>query len=309
MRIAIVYDHAAHDGSADVAGVLEAVRAVAAVLEAEGHTTTTLPVVEPLEALVARLGAPDLVFNLAEGLGGRADGEAEVAAALEGAEPPVTGASSHTLSLCRRKDRTNALLQARGVPVPAWRAVPPGGRPDWARFPAIVKPAGEDGSVGIDGASVVDDVVELNAALDRLTGDGLVQVFVGGRELNVGFVGREVLPVAEIAFTGRQRAVTYAAKWAADSLDDRRTPAVCPARLPTPLAGQAVTLARAAWAAVGGRGYGRVDLRTDAAGRAWVLEVNPNPDLAPDAGLARMAEAAGWGYAGLVRRILEEALS
>jgi D-alanine-D-alanine ligase len=309
MRIAIVYDHAAHDGPADVAGVLEAVGAVAAVLEAEGHTTTTFLATEPLQALAARLEAQDLVFNLAEGLGGRADGEAGVAAVLESAGPPVTGASSHTLSLCRRKDRANALLEASGIPVPAWRAVPAGGRPDWHRFPAIVKPAGEDGSVGIDEASVVDDVVELNAALDRLTRDGLVQVFVGGRELNVGLVGQEVLPVSEILFAACQRAVTYAAKWAAGSLDDRRTPVECPARLPAALANQAVALARAAWAAVGGRGYGRVDLRTDEAGHPYVLEVNPNPDLAPDAGLARMAEAAGWGYVGLVHRILEEALS
>jgi D-alanine-D-alanine ligase len=309
MRIAVVYDHAAHDGSPDVAGVLDAVRAVAAVLEAEGHPTTTLPVAEPPEAAVARLGAQDLIFNLAEGLGGRADGEARVAAALEASGLPLTGASSHTLSLCRRKDRANALLEARGLPVPAWLVVPPGGLPDWDRFPAVVKPADEDGSVGIDGASVVDDVLELSATLNRLPGDRLVQAFVGGRELNVGIVGRETLPVSEIAFTGPQRVVTYAAKWAADSPDDRRTPVVCPARLPTPLADQAVTLARAAWTAVGGRGYGRVDLRTDAAGQPYILEVNPNPDLAPCAGLARMAEVAGWGYAGLVRRIVAEALS
>jgi D-alanine-D-alanine ligase len=122
-------------------------------------------------------------------------------------------------------------------------------------------------------------------------------------------VGQEVLPVSEILFAACQRAVTYAAKWAAGSLDDRRTPVECPAQLPAALANQAVALARAAWAAVGGRGYGRVDLRTDEAGHPYVLEVNPNPDLAPDAGLARMAEAAGWGYVGLVHRILEEALS
>jgi hypothetical protein len=60
---------------------------------------------------------------------------------------------------------------------------------------------------------------------------------------------------------------------------------------------------------VGGHGYGRVDMRIDAAGRPWVLEVNANPDIAPDAGLARMAAAAGLDYGALVRGICERALS
>jgi D-alanine-D-alanine ligase-like ATP-grasp enzyme len=110
--------------------------------------------------------------------------------ALELPVPPVTGSSSHTLSLCRRKDRVNA----------CWRRTasrcPPGGW--WSRdgprtgldFPAIVKPAGEDGSVGIHEWSVADDALELNAALGRQSSGSLVQRFVGGRELNVAFVGR-----------------------------------------------------------------------------------------------------------------------
>jgi D-alanine-D-alanine ligase len=57
-----------------------------------------------------------------------------------------------------------------------------------------------------------------------------------------------------------------------------------------------------------GKGYGRVDFRVDDQGRPWVLEVNPNPDLTDEAGLARMARAAGWDYPELVRRVAEVAL-
>ena len=57
-----------------------------------------------------------------------------------------------------------------------------------------------------------------------------------------------------------------------------------------------------------GKSYGRVDLRVDDAGRPWILEVNPNPDLTDDAGLSRMAKATGWDYAELIRRIAELAL-
>jgi ribosomal protein S18 acetylase RimI-like enzyme len=81
----------------------------------------------------------------------------------------------------------------------------------------------------------------------------------------------------------------------------------CPASLDEAQADAALALARAAWRTAGGCGCGRVDLRADAAGRLHVLEVNPNPDLAPSAGLARMAATAGWSYRDLVERMVVDA--
>jgi D-alanine-D-alanine ligase len=138
-----------------------------------------------------------------------------------------------------------------------------------------------------------------------------VQEFLSGRELNVGIVGGRVLPIAEIEFTplpaGGWPLVSYRAKWDAGSEEDSATTPRCPASLDATLAEEAAGLARAAWALVGGRGYGRVDLRADTDGRLHVLEVNPNPDLSPSAGLARMARAAGWDFTELIRHIVEEA--
>lgn len=309
MRIAVIYDAAADGGAtADVAGVLDSVHAVVGTLADAGHAAFPIPVGGALDLFLNRAAAVDLVFNLAEGLGGRAEDEPRIAALLELGRVRFTGSSSDTLALCRRKDRVNALLAAQGLPVPAWTVVEPGAEPGWDHgFPAIVKPIGEDGSVGIHEWSVADDALELRAALERQSAAALVQRFVGGRELNVAFVGDAALPVSEIEFAVHQRVVSYAAKWDAGSVADRSTRPSCPALLPAPLRDRAIELARGAWAAVGGRGYGRVDLRTDEAGRIHVLEVNPNPDLGPGAGLARMAEAACWGYDGLVRRIVEEA--
>jgi D-alanine-D-alanine ligase len=310
VRIAVAYDSAADgDARADVAGVLESVHAVVERLVARGHAAFPVPVGLPLERLLSRLSNVELAFNLAEGMGGAASAEPRVAALLELAGVACTGASSETLALCRRKDRANAVLQAAGIAVPRWTVAVTGAEPDWDTFPAIVKPLGEDGSVGIEEWSVVDDPLELRAALDRIGGNGMVQRFVDGRELNVGFVGSAVLPVAEIEFVGTQRVVSYAAKWSAGSVADRATRPVCPARIPASLAGEVVELARAAWVAVEGRGYGRVDIRTDGAGRPYVLDVNPNPDLAPGAGLARMAGVAGWDYGELVGRIMDVALA
>jgi D-alanine-D-alanine ligase len=310
VRIAVVYDGAADgDSPPDVTGVMDSVRAVVEALIAAGHAAFPVPIAPPIERFLSRLSGVDLAFNLAEGVGGDAEGEPRVAALLELAGVACTGATSETLSLCRRKDRSNAVLQAAGVPVPEWAMAGPGLEPEWDTFPAIVKPAGEDGSVGIHEWSVVEDPLELRAALGRLAGPALVQRFVGGRELNVGIVGGAVLPVAEIEFSAPQRVVSYAAKWDALSPADLSTRPVCPARIPAPLEADVVEVARAAWSALGGRGYGRVDVRTDDGGRPYVLDVNPNPDLAPGAGLARMAGVAGWDYGELVRRIVEAASS
>ena len=308
MRIAVAYDRAAdHGGTPDTAGVLDAVRAVVDSLSRAGHSAFPVAAGAPLDRFLGRLAAVDVVFNLVESLDGRAEDEPKMAALMELSNRPVTGAGSETLALCRRKDRVNALLGSRGLPIPAWTLVRPGEVPDWRHFPAIVKPAGEDGSVGITESSVAEDDLELRAALARATGDSLLQRFVGGRELNVGIVGGVVLPVAEIEFSRAQRLVTYAAKWEPGSQADLGTRPVCPADIPPELAASARQIALEAWQSLGGQGYGRVDLRTDEAGRLHVLEVNPNPDLAPDAGLARMAGAAGWTYEGLVARIVREA--
>jgi D-alanine-D-alanine ligase len=308
MRIAVAYDAAAdRDASPDTVGVREAVDAVVESLERLGHAAFPVAACRPLDRFASRLDTVDLVFNLVEGLGGRAQDEPRVAALLELSGKPVTGTSSDTLALCLRKDRVNALLAGSAIPVPPWRLRRTGVDLDWTMFPAIVKPAGEDGSVGIDDASVVSDPIELRAALERCPGDAIVQLFLSGRELNVGIVGDTVLPVAEIVFSGAQRVVSYAAKWEPWSAADRNTVAVCPATLTGVMNRQAVELARAAWRAVGGRGYGRIDLRADDAGRLHVLEVNPNPDLAPGAGLARMARARGWDFTALVNAIVREA--
>jgi D-alanine-D-alanine ligase len=142
--------------------------------------------------------------------------------------------------------------------------------------------------------------------------DVMVQRFVEGREVNVGIVAGDVLPLAEIRFDdmprGKWHIVSYRSKWDSGCDEDRGTTPHCPADLDGPLAKTIRRVALDAWRAVGGSGYGRVDLRVDAQGQPWILEVNANPDIAPDAGLARMAGIAGMDYAALIRRVCDEAL-
>jgi D-alanine-D-alanine ligase len=101
------------------------------------------------------------------------------------------------------------------------------------------------------------------------------------------------------------RIVTYRSKWETGSDEDIGSAPRCPARLPAGVAVQLRRIAVAAWRITGGSGYGRVDFRIDERGKPWILEVNANPDIAPDAGLARMARVAGIEYGALVRQVCE----
>jgi D-alanine-D-alanine ligase-like ATP-grasp enzyme len=185
-------------------------------------------------------GRFQLVFNLCEGLGNQTAGEPVAAALVELLGIPLTGGSSDMLGLCLRKDRANAVLRAHGIPVPEWIvARPDARRPRWRRFPAIVKPAAEDGSFGIGSDSVVGDPAALEAVVRRgcqQWGRMIVQRFVNGREFNLAIVGGRVLPHAEIDFSrlrpGLPAVVTYSAKWEHGSPEDRGTVPRCPARLP-----------------------------------------------------------------------------
>jgi D-alanine-D-alanine ligase len=147
------------------------------------------------------------------------------------------------------------------------------------------------------------------AAMHARWQDVLVQHFVDGREVNVGILGEAVLPIAEIDFgrmpKGMWRIVTYKSKWETGSEEDLGSAPRCPARLPAAVAAQLRRVAIASWRLVGGAGYGRVDMRIDERGRPWILEVNANPDISPDAGLARMARVAGIEYGALVRQVCE----
>lgn len=319
MNVVILYDDvdARPASTPDERGVLASVDAVETALAKLGHAPARVPVGAEAGRWISALerAAPDVVFNLCEGVGGRSDQEPRVAAVVELLGIPMTGCPSETLALARRKDRVNALLARADIPVPAWEVTLGSGPLEWARWPAIVKPAGEDGSVGITQASVARDAGSLERALEAGSSYGalLVQEFVGEREVVVGIVGGEVLPMAEIDFgrlpEGLAPMVSYEAKWAEGSAEDRGTRPVCPADVPPAVRATAEELALRAWSLVGGRGYGRVDFRLVDGRDPYVLEVNPNPDLAPAAGLARMAGAAGWSYEELTARILREAVS
>jgi D-alanine-D-alanine ligase len=286
------------------------------VLRRRGHEIELLPVRHGDLRWLSRIRRADLVFNLCEGINGHARFEDFVVGTLELVGVPFTGCRTWPVSVCHRKHIANTLLSAAGLPVPAFTLAQANKTPSDFPLPAIVKPAAEDASVGIDNGAVCTSKRALKKRVAQMLeqfDEVLVQEYVPGREFNVGFVGKRILPIAEIRFDtlpdGTWPIVSYAAKWIPGSAEDEGTIPVCPAELDPDLAHHIGQIARNAWDHLSeGAGYGRVDLRLTEDGQPYILEVNPSPDLSSNAGLARMGRAFGWSYDDLVMHIVDEAL-
>ena len=319
-----------HAGRPEAAGVRALVRADS-VAPAAANVFATLAatpgvrvahraVFRPSE-VVAALGEhrPSVVVNLCEALGGDSRREAHVAWLLERLGICFTGSPYHALRASLHKTEANRVLARAGVRVPATvRADSPDRIPE-VGFPAIVKPEREDGSVGIANDSVVFEPKALRdkvaAVIETLGQPAVVQRYVHGRELSVSLLGWpavRALPPGEIAFAGLPQGyphiLTFASKWHPESIECTGTVPVA-AVLRPPAQRRALAAARQAFGALGLRDYGRVDMRLDERGVPWVIDVNPNCDLAEGAGFAFAAARGGLSYAGLLWEILRCALA
>jgi D-alanine-D-alanine ligase len=317
LRIGLVYDAGSGDWDPkDVAAVVGNARTVQKALKNGGHETTLIPVTLGDVRWLQKVQRCDAIFNLCEGINGIARYEDYAVAALDLTRVPFTGCTSWTVTIAHRKHIANTLFAAHGIPVPPFALARRGTVPSGLKFPVIVKPSGEDASVGIDSGAVCTTKKALKERLAKSSAiwdDNLVQEYVPGREINVGFIGAEMLPMSEIDFSdmpdGSWPIVTYAAKWETGSPEDLGTTPVCPAPLEPELAKKVAAVARAAWRLIGQEtGYGRVDMRISPDGQPYVLEVNPNPDISDNAGLSRMASVRGWDYDTLILKVVDEAI-
>jgi D-alanine-D-alanine ligase len=328
-RVIVLYntDHEDAETAVDAASVEVSARAIHGALAEAGYTAELAGVhgIDAFEVLSdLRARRPDLVFNLCESMAGDSRNEPTFAGLLDLHGIPYTGGDLLALASCLHKQRTKEILTARGIVTPPYRYLPDAEALDDPAldaldYPWFVKLVHEDASVGITEQNVVRSAAALRArgaALMREHRQGvLAERFVDGREVNVTLLGNgralRVLPLHEIDFGAmpgeRPKIVSYAAKWDEAHVDYAGTK-------PVPLRGGSPALiaaieatARGAWAALGLRDYGRVDLRVDAAGAPWVIDVNPNCDISPDAGVARAAAAAGMSYVELIDAIAQTA--
>ncbi len=245
-----------------------------------------------------------------------------VAGVLELMGIPYTGSDPMALGLALNKSHVKQVLRSAGVPTARSFVRHPGQEgaiPRAIRFPMIVKPAREDASLGINSNSVCHTPEDLDRQIRYIhtiyEQEALVEEYLDGREFNVSVIGdenHEVLAVQEISFAGmpegEPRIVSYRAKWDEESPFYKCTVPVCPAEIPKRLENKIRDIAIRSYRSVGCRDYARVDMRSDARGSLFVLEVNPNCDISPGAGFARAARVAGYSYADMILKISETAM-
>jgi D-alanine-D-alanine ligase len=306
------------------AGVLAEVEAVGRALDKLRIPHRVVGVRE-FEELPAVLSASDepVVFNLVEGFWTAPDRATLVPAVVRGFGKACTGNDTPGLLLSLDKWQSKTLLAAAGIPTPKGLIVPVGESiptRDLFEGPYIVKPIQADASEGIDKTSIVHgrgktlrQVVQ--RIHDQLAQPALIEQYIEGRELNISVIHRkgeaQVLPLAEIDFSafeaGRPRIVGYEAKWVEDTFEYQHTPRIIPAPLPKRVAERVRDLAAASCRALSCFDYCRVDFRLDKANRPYVLEVNANPDISLDAGLAAALQAAGISYQAFVKLTIDNA--
>ena len=311
--------------------VAEEMRALEDAVRGAGHEVCTVNIHDDVDQLLAALvrERPDAVMNLVEFFHDDFAHEHHVAAVFELLGIAYTGARPQALALCQNKPHTKALLVAAGLPTPRGVVVEVGGTLPaelGLRFPVIVKPAYEDASGGIDAGSVVADRAALEARVAHVLAEhampALVEEYIAGRELHCAILGNdppEALPLFEMEFTdavdddGRPlpKIITYRAKWDPYSRDFYAVDSRCP---PLGLEPEVVAyvqdVALKAYRALGCRDYARVDMRLDeATGEPYVLEVNPNPDLAVGCAFAQCVRASGRTYEAAVAEIVALAVA
>jgi len=261
-----------------------------------------------------------VIFNLVESLGGRAFTEPEVPRLLRSLGFTHTGASYQSLRRSGNKLITKRLLDNAGLRTPRYQIFHRASdRLLTVPLPALVKPVGEGGSFGVTQESLVTTPEDLFArvaiCLQTYHQPVLVEEYIAGREINVALWGNgdpEILPISEIKFNWTddplRQFVTFDAKWVAESVEYRQSPAVCPAAITDSERSAVEAAAIQTYRLLGVKGYARVDIRLRD-GVPYVLEANLNPDLANDAGFFRSARAAGHTYQSMVLNIVKMALA
>jgi D-alanine-D-alanine ligase len=322
MKIAILHNAIADADSAADRDVLVQVEALEQALRTLGHVVRRVACTLNFEVVEESLtrDRPAAVFNLVESLGG-SDRLAHLAAVLlDDLDLPYTGTRAPSLHLTNNKPAAKERLRSAGLPTADW-ATATAGAP--LHPPYIIKAIWEHASVGLDdhaviragdGSTVAEQIESRSRQLGRPC---FAEQFVEGREFNVSLLANDtiphVLPPAEIDFSAfpkeKPRIVGYSAKWNERTFEFDNTPRKFDfAAADAPLLDTLRGLALDCWRLFDLRGYARVDFRVDAKGRPWILEINANPCLSPDAGFTAALARAKLPFERAVEWILEDAL-
>ncbi len=320
MQVGVVYNlkhaeqshSAAPDDQAEYDS-MDTVLAIERALQRQGCRTVLLEADEELPEKLRR-HRPDLVFNIAEGRGGRAR-EAQVPALLSLFDIPYTGSDETTLCIALDKAMTKRLLATYRIPTPRYRVYEPAMRirTSGLRFPVIVKPNAEGSSKGIADVCIAENAAELKSLVEQnLTlygGSVLAEEYIHGREFTVGLLGNGesvcVFPPMEILYHDSPIPGYHVYNYTVKQQYTKYVSYSCPAELSPKLEREIVRLSKKIFLALGCRDFARVDFRLDEAGKLYFIEINPLPGLAPHySDYPMLAEFCGVEYDDLVGSVL-----
>ncbi len=284
-----------------------------------GHEVRALGVYDDVSMIRQSILAwkPHIVFNLLEDFIGLGTYVPFVLGYLELMRIPYTGCNPRGLILTDNKALMRKILRHHRIPMPDFAAVPRGRkprRPKRLSFPLIVKSSTEHGSVGISQASIVNSDEKLAERVryvhEKVNSDAIVEQYIEGRELYMGVIGHhrlETLPIWEMSFEklaeGAPNIATEKAKWDLD-YQERVGLTTGPADLDEETRGKVIRLCKRVYRILELSAYARVDLRLTEDGTIYLLEPNPNPDLAADEEFAQSAASVGIDYEQLIQRVL-----
>lgn len=328
MRIAIAHNALTGDSRPDEDDVLVQVEAVKQAIVELGHEALTLACTPDLWKIKRQLtdAAPEVVFNLVESLEGQGRFIHFFPGLLDAMGIPYTGSCTEAIYTTSHKVLAKDRMIYGKIPTPAFRGPFPKDIPSEHECSEnmetgqwLIKSLWEHGSLGLDDhATVMGATAETLDGILRKRSPELgkacfAEAFVSGREFNLSLLagpdGVVVLPCAEIVFENfepeKLRIVGYRAKWDNDAFEFHHTPRKFDFDTEdAPLLDQLNSIAVKCWKTFGLGGYGRVDFRVDLEGRPWVLEINTNPCLSPDAGFAAAVTEAGMTYSKAIERII-----
>ncbi len=297
---------------------------VVSTLRKLGHEVSPLGVKSDLGVIHSAIEQwkPDIAFNLLEEFDGAAVYDQHVVSYLELLRLPYSGSNPRGLLLARDKVLTKKVLAFHRIPYPEFMEVPQGRavkRPKSLTFPLIVKSVNEEASLGISQASIVMDdekLAERVAFVHNSVGSGaLIEQYIEGRELYVGIIGNgqlQVLPVWELIMDklpeDAKRIATERVKWSRKyqmkyGIISKEADNLLEAKIQ-----EIRGLAKRVYRALGLSGYARIDMRMDADGQLYILEANPNPQIAEDEDFADSAKNVGYQYKDLLQELLNVGL-
>jgi len=293
---------------------------VVTTLRKIGHEAEPLGLEEDLGVIRTAIDdwKPHIVFNLLEAFHNVTLFEPNVVSYLELLRIPYTGCNPRGLLLAKDKGLSKKLMAYHRIPMPEFAVVRRGQKtrvPKGLAFPMIVKSLTEESSLGISQASVVEDEQKLRERVgfihESVGTDALVEQFIEGRELYVGVIGNQrlrVFPVWEMHFTKMpddvHRIATERVKWSTKYQEKYGIQTAELKDAPDGVGERIRHLCKRVYRSLELSAYARIDLRLEKNGKIYVLEANPNPQIAQIEDFAESAKQAGMPYKKLIQQII-----